>query len=206
MIKTEYETGYTAIKPEDEVVFGWIKILYNSLDINPQVTCFNFPSDIVEGIYKGKYFAHEEDTTERIYVTTIHPTLTTSFYTENNAIYIYNLSVAKELRGTNIGSRALATYKLAGLWLELDVRLRAVPIELNKKIGIKADVFTGSKKFKKHEQEITRYTSGLIKFYEKNGFTLTDKGFGAEMELKISDKDRKEFKQYIKTLNKNNYE
>ena len=205
MTKTEYKTGYTTIKPSDESVLGFIKILYNSLDINPQVTCVHFPSNIIEGIYKGKYFAHEEDTNERIYVYTIHPTLTTSFYIKDNAIYIYHLSVAKELRGTNIGSKALSMYKVAGMCLDLDVRLRAVPIELNEELGFESSVFVGSKKFKKHEQEITRHTSGLIKFYEKNGFVLTDKGFGAEMELKVSDENRKEFEAWRNSIKSGAY-
>lgn len=198
MIKgIEYEIlGYTEIKPLDGATYRFIKILYDSLGIKPQEMLYHYPSNIIEGIYKGKYFAHEEDTTERVYVTALHPTLTTSFYTENNAIHIYNLFVAKELRGANIGSRVLSMYKLAGLSLDLDIRLRAVPIELNEKLGIKAGVFIGSKKFKKHEKEIARHTSGLIKFYEKNGFTLTDKGFGAEMKLKVSDRNRKEFETW----------
>ncbi len=200
--------GYSEIKPLDGATYGFIKILYDSLGIKPQEVLFHYPANIIEGIYKGKYFAHEEDTTERVYVTALHPTLTTSFYTENNAIHIYNLSVAKELRGANIGSRVLSMYKLAGISLDLDVRLRAVPIELNEKLGIEAGVFVGSKKFKKHEKEITRHTSGLIKFYEKNGFVLTDKGFGAEMELKVSDENRKEFeawKKFVKSGAYNNF-
>jgi GNAT superfamily N-acetyltransferase len=188
------------IKDVDKATYRMIKALYMELDIEPKLVFYNFPGDIIEGIYQGKYFVHTENTTDRVYVVALHPTLSTSFYTEGNAICIYNLSVAKELRGTNIGSKALGMYKLAGMCMGLDVKLRAVPIELHSKMCLDASITNGSKKFKQYEQGIARHTSGLIKFYEKNGFTLTGEGLGAEMEFKITDKCRAQMEEYKKHL------
>jgi GNAT superfamily N-acetyltransferase len=194
------EASEIMLTHEQGQVRGMIRGLYMSLGIQPQEVCLRFPAENIEGIYQGKYFAHTEKTPDRVYVTTLHPTLSTSFYIEDNTIFIFNLAVAKELRGNDIGSKALSMFKLAGIVNDLDIKLRAVPVELYDKMGVDTKTINGHRKFKQYKQALARHTFRLIKFYEKNDFTLTGEGLGAEMEFIITDELRAEGEAFKKEL------
>jgi len=197
------QTSEILLTEEQIQVRAMIKGLYASLGVQPKEICLRFPAENIEGIYKGKYFAHTEDTTDRVYITFLHPTLITSFYIEDNTITIFNIVVKKELRGNDIGTKALSMYKLAGMFTDLDVKLRAIPLDLYETMGVDTTIINGQRKFKQYKQAITRHTFRLIKFYEKNEFTLTGEGLGAEMEFKITDAHRAEAEAYKKQLEEN---
>jgi GNAT superfamily N-acetyltransferase len=166
--------------------------IYKVLGIQPKELCMRYPADNIEGVYNGKYYYYKQNTEHRIYINTIHPDLVISFYIEDNVIFIYNIIVAKHLQGNDIGSRVLSAFKLAGMFNNMDVALRAQPVSLYETMKVNATRSNGSKLFMKYKDGLKRHTDRLINFYEKNEFVLTGKGLGPEMVFKITDTHRKE--------------